>query len=301
MLFRSVRIEIETALNQDKRVIPVLVDEARMPRADELPEAIRPLARRNAVRLTHERFRTDTQALITALQKALEEIESLRRKQDGALEEARRRAEEEQSRQRAEEERRRHEVEAEQERAKAERKRAEERRLRDEAYAKRRADAKERRSQLWRSAASALWPPSRPALLVTCLVGAAVLGAIAVWSLNAPPKPARIALEPVAPAIPSAPEPVPVPPATAAPIASAPDPVVRPPGSASGSTPVTPPPPSGLAPAPVPPTTNANSPLSPDQERVLKPNDTFKECELCPVMVVVPAMGVAGERAGARG
>ena len=44
-----VRIEIETALNQEKRVIPVLVDEARMPRADELPEAIRPLARRNAV------------------------------------------------------------------------------------------------------------------------------------------------------------------------------------------------------------------------------------------------------------
>src|SRR5262249_55602939 len=52
---------------------PVLVDEARMPRADELPEAIRPLARRNAVRLTHERFRTDTQALITALQNTLKE------------------------------------------------------------------------------------------------------------------------------------------------------------------------------------------------------------------------------------
>ena len=31
-----VRIEIETSLNQEKRVIPVLVDEARMPRADEL-------------------------------------------------------------------------------------------------------------------------------------------------------------------------------------------------------------------------------------------------------------------------
>jgi hypothetical protein len=67
-----VRIEIASALNQEKRVIPVLVGEARMPRADELPEAIRPLARRNAVRLTHERFRTDTQALITALQKERE-------------------------------------------------------------------------------------------------------------------------------------------------------------------------------------------------------------------------------------
>src|SRR5215471_12410912 len=76
-----VRIEIASALNQEKRVIPVLIGEARMPRADELPEAIRPLARRNAVRLTHERFRTDTQALITALQKALKEVEALRRRQ----------------------------------------------------------------------------------------------------------------------------------------------------------------------------------------------------------------------------
>jgi hypothetical protein len=54
-----VRIEIESALKQDKRVIPVLVGDTRMPRPEELPEAIRPLARRNAVRLSHERFRAD--------------------------------------------------------------------------------------------------------------------------------------------------------------------------------------------------------------------------------------------------
>jgi hypothetical protein len=63
-----VRIEIESALKQGKRVIPVLVNEAQMPRPDELPEAIRPLATRNAVRLTHERFRADTQGLVKALQ-----------------------------------------------------------------------------------------------------------------------------------------------------------------------------------------------------------------------------------------
>src|SRR5881296_2422892 len=51
------RIEIESALKQNKRVIPVLVGEARMPRPDELPEGIRPFAWRHAVRLTHERFR----------------------------------------------------------------------------------------------------------------------------------------------------------------------------------------------------------------------------------------------------
>ena len=45
-----VRIEIAAALSRGKRVIPVLVGDARMPRADELPEELRPLSRRNAVR-----------------------------------------------------------------------------------------------------------------------------------------------------------------------------------------------------------------------------------------------------------
>src|SRR5262249_12081332 len=68
-----VRIEIASALKQDKLVIPVLVHDARMPRPDELPEGIRQLARRNAVRLTHEKFRADTQGLIRAIQQALDE------------------------------------------------------------------------------------------------------------------------------------------------------------------------------------------------------------------------------------
>ena len=51
------RIEIESALAQKKRVIPVLVNDARMPRSTELPEGPKPFARCNAVWLTHERFR----------------------------------------------------------------------------------------------------------------------------------------------------------------------------------------------------------------------------------------------------
>lgn len=35
--------------------------------------------------------------------------------------------------------------------------------------------------------------------------------------------------------------------------------------------------------------TNAASPLSPNDERALKPGDNFKECDKCPEMVVVPA------------
>jgi hypothetical protein len=86
-----VRIEIESALRQGKRVIPVLVHDARMPRPDELPETIRPLARRNAVRLTHERFRADVQGLVKALQGALEEVGVPRRYARGAIEPGERR------------------------------------------------------------------------------------------------------------------------------------------------------------------------------------------------------------------
>lgn len=82
-----VRIEIASALDQGKRVIPVLVGEAQMPGPDELPEPIRPLARRNAVRLTHERFRADMQGLVKALRQTLVEFDEMRK---AALKTARR-------------------------------------------------------------------------------------------------------------------------------------------------------------------------------------------------------------------
>lgn len=63
-----VRIEIATALKQGKRVIPVLLYDTKMPAAGQLPEELRPLTRRQAVRLTHERFRADADGLIRALQ-----------------------------------------------------------------------------------------------------------------------------------------------------------------------------------------------------------------------------------------
>lgn len=64
-----VRIEIESALKQSKRVIPVLVGDVDIPRADDLPESLKALARRNAVRLTHERFRSDLDGLVRALKR----------------------------------------------------------------------------------------------------------------------------------------------------------------------------------------------------------------------------------------
>ena len=79
-----VRIEIASALNQGKRVIPVLVGDAQMPHPEDLPEDLRPLTRRNAVRLTHERFRADTQGLVKAIQHGLAEIDAQRKVGSGS-------------------------------------------------------------------------------------------------------------------------------------------------------------------------------------------------------------------------
>ena len=66
-----VRIEIEAALLRDIRVIPVLVDGAPMPGERELPDTLRSLAGRNAVRLAHERFGADASDLTAALAKVI--------------------------------------------------------------------------------------------------------------------------------------------------------------------------------------------------------------------------------------
>jgi hypothetical protein len=74
-----VRIEIESALRQGKHVIPVLINSAEMPRPDELPEMLKPLSRRNAVRLTHDRFKADAQEFVKFLEEALRKAERVRR------------------------------------------------------------------------------------------------------------------------------------------------------------------------------------------------------------------------------
>jgi hypothetical protein len=51
-----VRLEIETALESGSRVIPILVDGARLPRRDELPATLAPLLRRNAFEISAQRF-----------------------------------------------------------------------------------------------------------------------------------------------------------------------------------------------------------------------------------------------------
>jgi streptogramin lyase len=64
-----VRLEIEAALNRKIRLIPVLVQGARMPSEQELPETMRPLTRRNAVELSDHRWRYDTEQLVRVLER----------------------------------------------------------------------------------------------------------------------------------------------------------------------------------------------------------------------------------------
>jgi hypothetical protein len=68
-----VRLEIASALQRDIPVVPVLVRGAKMPRAEQLPQDLRELAYRNAVELTHARWRSDLQVLIRALKPYLEQ------------------------------------------------------------------------------------------------------------------------------------------------------------------------------------------------------------------------------------
>ena len=134
-----VRIEISSALSQGKRVIPVLVGGAQMPRPDELPEALRPLARRNAVRLTHEQFGADMQGLVKALQQTLVEIDALQQAQAEAARSAQ--AEQERRRQESEAARLAEEVERNKKAEAEARERAAEERRRQEAAAKQRVEA----------------------------------------------------------------------------------------------------------------------------------------------------------------
>src|SRR5690242_17736046 len=62
-----VRLEIANALRREIRVIPVLVEGARMPTATELPEDRQALTRRHAVELSETAWNPQVRQLIDAL------------------------------------------------------------------------------------------------------------------------------------------------------------------------------------------------------------------------------------------
>lgn len=68
-----VRLELASALQRDIPVIPVLVRGAKMPLVENLPDDLKDLAYRNAVELTHARWKSDVQVLVRALRPYLDE------------------------------------------------------------------------------------------------------------------------------------------------------------------------------------------------------------------------------------
>lgn len=64
-----VALEISEALNRNIKVIPVLVEGAKMPEAGDLPAALVGLVRRNAIEITDTRWDYDVEQLIKVLEK----------------------------------------------------------------------------------------------------------------------------------------------------------------------------------------------------------------------------------------
>jgi hypothetical protein len=78
-----VRLVIEDALGRGTRVIPVLVRGARMPSAEELPEALAPLAWRHPAEIADSMWRSDMAQFKAALTKLLAESERSRSRPNG--------------------------------------------------------------------------------------------------------------------------------------------------------------------------------------------------------------------------
>jgi len=66
-----VRFEVQTALERGVRVIPVLVDDARPLRQQQLPAELHKLARLNALELSYGRYQYDSDRLLELIQRVL--------------------------------------------------------------------------------------------------------------------------------------------------------------------------------------------------------------------------------------
>jgi TIR domain len=66
-----VRLEIEAALARSVRVIPILINGARMPHANEMPASMAKLAGKQALELSHTRFDADAGRLLRKLDETI--------------------------------------------------------------------------------------------------------------------------------------------------------------------------------------------------------------------------------------
>jgi len=80
-----VRMEIAAALKREISVIPVLVDGASMPNATDLPEDLKPLVRRNALKITDTGFDSDCQRLAARISTVLEKAAAVKQERPIAM------------------------------------------------------------------------------------------------------------------------------------------------------------------------------------------------------------------------
>ena len=267
-----VRIEIAAALKRDIPVIPVLLDGAEIPRVDQLPKDIEELALRNGLYVRHASFHNDMDRLIAGLRTPLGQpdvppVPATRRSST-------------------------------QERAGL-------------STAERRVAAKAHEQE---QGAPAGAPWLRPATLVFggaialagAIIGLAIVKGPLVLSSHPPISPTQslpqspkqtaqlptVPFEPPPQAPPKSPETAQPPPQTAQPPAALvrPSPqVVQQPSAESQSPPQA----AQYSTASAPPVLKSAQPpfepLSSIAERALQPGDSFKECDGCPEIVVLPA------------
>jgi hypothetical protein len=159
-----VRIEVAAALRRDIPVIPILVDGAQVPKADQLPDNLKDLALRNGLDVRHASFHPDMDKLIRFLKerasrKAQTEVARQAREEEERKQEEeanlQKRVEEEQCRQREAEATRRTEEEALRKEHETEAQRLAEERRRAEA--KRRAEKEQRRAETREAGWAARW------------------------------------------------------------------------------------------------------------------------------------------------
>ena len=77
-----VRLEISRALQRGIPVIPILVNNAQMPSESDLPDDLKPLARRQALELNNKNYDYSTHDLVKALEKYLGKARKLRSKEE---------------------------------------------------------------------------------------------------------------------------------------------------------------------------------------------------------------------------
>lgn len=78
-----VRIEIAAALQRDIPVIPILLDGARVPKADELPKDLGELSMRNGLDVRHASFHDDIDRLVRNLKGQLGGLDAEELRRDG--------------------------------------------------------------------------------------------------------------------------------------------------------------------------------------------------------------------------